>query len=117
MANVDIEIFRGANGPPVTWPFVLSIDPQVIFDFTGATARLSVYRGETLLFRIDADRDPLTIGIDIPSGKVTWMPSLAQSRLVPEGRLCRYELEYRLGGIERSFAYGYVTGRGGLNDD
>ena len=45
------------------------------------------------------------------------MPTLAESRLIPLGRVANYELERRIGATQEIVAWGSVEGLGGINAD
>jgi hypothetical protein len=55
--------------------------------------------------------------IDVPGATITWTPSLAESRLIPLGRVASYELERRIGEAQEIVAWGQVEGLGGINAD
>jgi hypothetical protein len=111
MPETDFEIRRG-NNTPVTWEFV---DAQgAAQDLAGATFVLTVaWRGALIV------KDSSDPGLEVraETGEVVWTPSLSESRMIPVGRVARYELEWRSGGKQRTWASGTVTGVGGLGGD
>jgi hypothetical protein len=108
-AVYDLEFVRGSNDPKV-FRFKNGSDAAEFTD-----VRLSVIKNEKLLFRASIGN-----GIEISdagTGEVTFTPTTQQSRLVPKGRLCRYEIELWNGDAEATWLMGSVTGIGGDNDD
>ncbi|HWJ72605.1 MAG TPA: hypothetical protein VNX29_05490 [Kaistia sp.] len=103
---VDIDVWRGNNLPPTFWPWADG--------YLGtADCQLTVWVGDEELFSA-VNGDGLTID---PYGRqFIWERTLDQSRVIPLGRIARYELEDRAGG-EATLFYGAVVGLGGLNLD
>lgn len=111
----DIEITQGNNYPPIEWIFKVSENPDVLFDLTGSTFKLRIYwPGETL--NVDSNADP-ALAIDIPTSIVSWSYTTAQSRLLPLGRIARYELERWIAATQQSVISGYVAVSPGANPD
>jgi hypothetical protein len=86
------------------WPdgYAASVDCQ-----------LTIWDGETLIVQAEGGG---AMVIDADNRRFLWNRTLAESRLVPLGRVALYELEDRLGGETTIFA-GTVIGLGGLNLD
>ncbi len=56
--------------------------------------------------------------MDAASAQVAWRPAPAEARLIPEGRIARYEWERRdASGRQGILLTGFLIGEGGLNDD
>lgn len=110
----DFVLFRGTTTPLVVQLLEVDendVETPVPFD----DVRLSVYDGDTLLFR-----KSLGDGIEVTDSgqsEVTWTPTVAESRSIPLGPVAKYELEVRDGSSQRVFLTGTITGSGGLNDD
>ena len=113
MASPVIRIWRGATRP-VAWR--LKDGDGNLFDLTGSTFQLSIAAaGVVLITKNSSNADGLAI--DVPGATVTWTPSLAESRLIPLGRVASYELERRIGAAQEIVAWGSVEGLGGINAD
>lgn len=128
MANTDgdIEIVRGENDPPQVWQFLANevaddadpVVPDDIFDLTGSVLFLTIYRLSTSEVLIDLNTtDDAHLELDIVNGKLTWTPTLAETRLLPLGRLCGYEVERRIDTSQGLMATGGVVVIGGLTSD
>lgn len=110
--EADVEVWQG-NNKPVIWRFLVVATP---FDLTGSRFLLKIKRnGRAVLSKDTNNADGLSV--DAAAGEVTWLPTLAESRLVTLGRIARYELERRIGSEQRTFVAGYAVGKGGVNDD
>jgi hypothetical protein len=68
-----------------------------------------------LLLRRNSSDGGLTL--DLATRRVTWAYTPTESRMIPLGALCRYELERWIGGTQETWVYGSVTGAGGNNVD
>ena len=113
MVSPVIRIWRGTTRP-VGWR--LKDGDGDLFDLTGSTFQLSIAAaGVVLLAKNSANADGLAI--DVPNATVTWTPTLAESRLIPLGRVASYELERRIGSAQEILAWGQVEGFGGINAD
>lgn len=113
MAPPVIRIWRGATRP-IAWR--LKTGDDNLFDLTGSSFRLSVAAaGVVLIAKNSEAADGLSI--DVPGATVTWTPTLAESRLIPLGRVSSYELERRIGSAQEILAWGQVEGLGGINAD
>jgi len=113
MANPVIKIWRGTTRP-VAWR--LKQGDGSLFDLAGSSFRLSIAAsGATLISKNSDAADGLAI--DEGAATVTYTPSLAESRLVPLGRLASYELERRIDGAQEIVAWGQIEGLGGSNAD
>lgn len=112
MASPVIRIWRGATRP-VGWR--LKDGNGDLFDLTGSSFQLSIAAAGVVLIAKNSDADGLAI--DISGATVTWTPSLAESRLIPLGRVASYELERRIGATQEIVAWGSVEGLGGINAD
>ena len=83
MACPVIRIWRGATRS-VAWR--LKDGAGDLFDLTGSTFQLSIAAaGVVLIAKNSESADGLAI--DVPGATVTWTPTLAESRLIPLGRV------------------------------
>lgn len=119
----DITVWRGANAPPVIWELLRTDIPDDqaavsddIFDLTGSVVWLTVFLADEQLIALNTD-DDATLTFDITTGRVSWSPTLDESRLVPRGRKADYELERRMAGAQEPLAAGFVIALGGHNLD
>ena len=78
--------------------------------------RLSVYKRSELLIRATLDNSQL-IESNPAEAEIEWIPTAAETRLIPKGAKARYELEVWMSGYEIVYLLGTITGIGGLNDD
>ena len=113
MASPLIRIWRGATRP-VGWR--LKDGDGNLFDLTGSTFQLSIAAAGIVLIAKSSDAAD-GLAIDVPGATVTWTPTLAESRLIPLGRVASYELERRIGTAQEIVAWGLVEGLGGINAD
>lgn len=111
----DHEIWRG-NDSPLVVRF-----PQ--FDGSGSDFVLTMrFRGAEMVRRVSTGElsmlvapHPLT---GLTATTVTWPCGHAESRLLPAGRLTRYELERQVpGGEQRTFLQGFMIVREATNVD
>lgn len=112
----DFTVQRGGSGEIAIRLRTLDEDGvRTPLDLTGNSFVLSVaWPGGSL--RRASDDDGLNL--DVATGEVAWRPSPAEARLVPEGRIARYEWERRdASGRQAILLTGFMIGEGGLNDD
>lgn len=102
----DVSLWRGNNAPAIVW--TLPEDGPL-----GAAYFLAIEAGGQLVLAADTTTGALVFDADA----LSWTPGLAESRLVPPGRVARYEIEQRADGIETTIFFGSVTGLGGINTD
>jgi len=107
-ARYNISLWRG-NSETIEFRFL---------DSSGAPDPVAV-SGSTFIFIIVDQR-----GVEIinktatPVGAVVSISmSPTETRMVPVGALCQYELERRIGTEQETWLYGQVIGMGGANDD
>lgn len=113
--QADVEIIRGNNFPPVQWQLLISENPDVILPLDGSVFRLTVVTPTTTIVK-SSDVDP-ELTIDLATSIVTWSYSTTESRLLPLGRLSRYELERLKDLTQQSVIAGYFAGKEGNNPD
>jgi hypothetical protein len=84
-------------------------------DLTGNSFVLSVAWPGGSLRRTSDDGG---LSVDAASAQVAWRPAPAEARLIPEGRIARYEWERRDASRRQGILLtGFLIGEGGLNDD
>lgn len=121
MAEAPIEIWRGANDPPVVWEF-LNADGSPC-DLTGYTFDLTLAWGDraTTGFpgaapsgEIAHSSDPIrdsslsALVIVAAAGRVTWPITRAESQAIPRLQSPTYELFGTISGRSRPWAGGAV---------
>lgn len=104
----DVSLWRGNSAPPIVWTLPEDLAP-------GAAFFLAVEADGRILLSHDTPAGTLVLNAE--AGTLTWSPGPAETRLVPEGRVARYELELRAGGVETTLFFGAMTGLGGANLD
>lgn len=106
-SRIDIDVWRGNSRPAITWPLPA--------DYTlGSTEfALTIYAGDELLLSAGIGSG---LYFDLAARSVIWDRSVADSRLIPLGRIARYELE-DMGFGEQTVFHGSVVGLGGDNID
>jgi len=117
-AKYDLTIVRGTSGP--TQGLIVRLkskDAQgnltnIPFD----DVRLSIYQRTTKLLRPSLSEGGLTVS-NATEAEITWAPSADDTRLIPEGKKSRYELEVRNAGLEVVYMIGDITGMCDINDD
>lgn len=106
-ARYDFDIWRGNNQPWVKFIFP--------FDISDSSFILRLTMEEATYTYSSEDGD---LSIDASDNSVTWPYTVAMSRQIPAGKNTQFELEkYGPGNVQQTYLYGYITGRGGLNDD
>ncbi len=103
----DIRIWRGANAPPVIF--------HLPFDIAGSIFVLTAnWRGGSLT----RSSDDGGLVLDLAAATVTWPYTAEDSLHIPVGRVTRYTFERRVpAGEERIYAFGFIIGCGGDNND
>ncbi|HEX2554260.1 MAG TPA: hypothetical protein VHL98_11190 [Microvirga sp.] len=104
---LDFSLHRGTNEPVVEWEFPPSFDVDVGWELSVS------WRGGSL--RATSEEGGLVI--DLGERVVRWAYTVAQTRLLPLGRVATYELERRTDTGQRVYATGHITVTGGLNRD
>lgn len=113
--NADIPVVRGNSHPPMQWQFLVSENPDVLFDLTGSVFKFTLnWRGGSVERSSDVDAD---LTVDYDNSILVWSYTTAQSRELPLGRLSRYEVERWIGGTQRTLVCGYVIVSEGSNPD
>lgn len=115
----DFSVWRGAsgidgnsNGLVFYW---LQSDETPV-NLSGYEFILTVNAGTTASSsQLIKKQTPGDISVDIDTAKVTCPLSVADTRLMTS--IHHYELESRIGGVERVLLYGYITAKGGANED
>jgi hypothetical protein len=112
----DMAITQGNNYPPMIWQFLVSEDPDVLFDITGSTFKLTItWPGGTPINKTSGI-DPELV-TDLTNSTLIWNYSTVQSRLLPLGRVGIYELERWAGGTQQSLVRAGVSVSAGSNPD
>ena len=110
---VDFDLWRGSNLPPVIWG--LENEDGTPFPVAGSEFVLTIRWAGGSIRKSTAASDGFAL--DAATSELAWSPTLAETRLVPLGRLSRYEVERRIGGHQDPLITGSITGKGGNNDD
>jgi len=117
-ATYDLTIRRG-NTSPIVWRFK-DADGNLL-DLTDWQFRLTVSRTRAAenSFYIEKRTSDTSaaFAVDLDAATLTWRRTLAESRLVPLGRLSVYQLERILNDEQDTIAAGAVIGVSGQNDD
>ena len=114
-ARHDLKIWIGAN---FSEDYEAINDDGTAFDLTGSELVLRILDGDgTELLRLTSASDDEIEITDDAGGEFTISMSYEQTRLMPLGRVARYELERRVSGSQESFLSGFVFAEGGDNDD
>lgn len=111
--DVKVSVWRGTNDAQ-GWEF--KTEAGGIFPLVGNEIRLRVFVDGAAVITLSTDDDDHLV-LDTDLGRLTWTPTIEESRLVPNGSLAQYEIERRIGGVERPLCAGVLEGVGGLNDD
>ncbi|HWJ72420.1 MAG TPA: hypothetical protein VNX29_04560 [Kaistia sp.] len=102
----DVSIWRGNDRPDAIWAW-----PD---GYTATTnCQLTIWVRESLVL---VAQGGAALIVDTVGRRFIWRRTVAESRLIPEGRVAQYEIEDHRGGEETIF-YGTITGLGGLNLD
>lgn len=110
----DIDVWMG-NTLSVVFQLDQDADGTPL-PLTGSTFVFRVISGGAEILRKASPSAELSV--PTPSnGKVLLELSPADTRLLPLGRIARYELERRVSTEETTMATGFLNVRGGLNDD
>jgi hypothetical protein len=112
----DFTIYRGTTDP---LSFRIS-NTDGIIPFTDIQLTISNIKAtesaDPLVRKKLSDDDPGFISDDY-SGTITWIPTPAESRLIPVGAKAKYEVELRNGTSQLIYLIGTITGAGGINAD
>jgi hypothetical protein len=112
----DMAIIRGNNHPPMIWQFLVSINPDVLFDLTGSIFKLTVrWPGGTAIVRTSGTDPDLVI--DLVTSKLTWNYAVVDTRLMPLGRVGSYELERWIDSTQQTLVKGGLSVDPGDNPD
>jgi hypothetical protein len=119
-----IDIVRGANDPPVVWQVLVNkvaCNTAPVagdrYDLTGSDLYLTVAVGTMTMISLSTVANPGRLVIDLPNSKISWAPTLAETRLLPLGAVARYELERRKAGAQTKVVAGLISVSGGINPD
>jgi hypothetical protein len=111
----DMAIIQGNNYPPMIWQFLTSENPDVLFDLTGSTFKLTVkWPGGTPIVVTSGGPE---LVIDLTNSTLTWNYSTTQSRLMPVGRVGSYELERWINATQQSLVRAGLSVDPGDNPD
>lgn len=87
-------------------------------DITGAEIVFrSTWRNNGVLRKSSVDVSSGLVITDALTGAFSLSLTPSETRLFPSGSSARYEIEMRLGGVEKSLFYGLVKAREWVNDD
>jgi hypothetical protein len=124
ITDSDIIIIQGENDPPDIRQYLVNDIPDTqepvpadLFDFTGSTVYLTITdKGQTLIAK-NTTADAASIAVDAGTAKVTWTPTLAETRALPVGRLARFGYEWRNGAQQGALSSGFVNVKVSPNSD
>jgi phosphoribosylpyrophosphate synthetase len=89
-----MRITRGINDPVVSYRFMLSFEPREVFNLSGRDVYLIIaWRGLTIEKNSIANSDVMVVSPN--DGEVTWRPTIAETLLLPMGRIAKYRFEWR----------------------
>lgn len=117
-ASYNFTVVRGSSGPTQGLKVRLKAKEtdgslsNIVFD----DVRLSISSKGVLLLRATIGNAKLIV-TDPTQAEVAWVPTAADTRLIPLGQKSFYELEVRNGIYETVYMIGEIIGVGGLNDD
>lgn len=111
-AQYDIAISRGSTKPDLVWRMMSAGQP---FNGSGSEFVLTIKSGGNTIRKSTVDADGLTY--DNATGRLRWVRTLAESRLVGLGKVGRYEIERRIAGNQSPLVEGAVTGKDSVSDD
>jgi predicted pyridoxine 5'-phosphate oxidase superfamily flavin-nucleotide-binding protein len=109
----DLSIWRG-NNPPIAWRFRNA--DQTLFDVSGSRFVMDISIRSVSRFRKDTDVNDNFV-VDAAASTLTWAITVAESRLIPEGRIADYEIERWIGNEQLTLISGKLIGLGGKNFD
>ena len=112
----DIPITQGNNYPPAMWQFLISENPDQIFDLSGSVFKLRVSWPGGVDINKSSDVDP-DLTVDLTTSILSWNYGTATSRLLPLGRIARYELERWINATQQSLVTGRFVVSPGANPD
>ena len=105
-----VDFPRGSNSP---FTFTFEDDEgQLLLDGSELRLTIKTDRGVTFTLSTDEDDNLIIDGTDL-----VWTPTLAESRLIPEGNRTKWEIERRILDTQEIWGVGRFNGVGGLNDD
>jgi hypothetical protein len=111
----DMAIVQGNNYPPMIWQFLVSENPDVLFDLTGSMFKLTVkWPGGTPIVE---STPAAALVINLTNSTLTWNYSVAQSRSMPVGRVGIYELERWSSATQQTLVRAGVSVVAGDNPD
>ena len=110
----DFDLVRGTTSPFV-FQLKTTDDAGAETNMPYEDVRLTLYANGEFLFRKSLAED--TLESDSDNAEIMWTPTVEESRLIPQGRNTRYEVEVRYAGGQEVYLVGAITGLGGLNDD
>ncbi len=112
----DFTVHRGGTGEIAIR--LSTVDPTGVrtpIDLTGSSFVLSVVWHGGALRKASVDGG---LTVQPATAEVAWRPPPSEARLIPEGRIARYEWEQRdASGRQQILLVGFMIGEGGLNDD
>lgn len=112
----DVLIFAGNDYPPARWQFLASEDPDVPFPIEGSDFYLTIVWGNQSI-NLNTIQNSADLVIDPSISMLTWHYTIEQSRLLPKGRIARYELERRIMDTQQDWIAGRIVVDLGDNAD
>jgi hypothetical protein len=112
-ASYDLPLWRG-NNPQQVFRFR---DAEGLFVLTDERFILTVtYRG-ALILKKDTATSGSSFAIDTDASTLTWSPTVDETRMLPLGRVAKWELEKWKDGVQVTLLAGALIVSGGDNVD
>lgn len=112
-SKYDIDVWRGNT---LSRTFRLKNPDGSLLDLTGSTFVFRAINGSAELLRAESPTTELSVPTPA-NGEVVLALAPADTRLLPDGKTARYELERRVGAEQTTILYGYLNVASWANDD
>jgi hypothetical protein len=108
--TVDFHFRRNSNEPAIAWD--LEAEDGAKADLSGYEVELIIVWRELRIVKNSGDNNGLVIDRD--TSRVTWTPTLEESRKIPAARSSVYELYGTSSSTRIPLVTGYLIGSGGI---
>lgn len=113
-SKLDIEVWKGNT---LSRTFRLKAEGGSLVDLNGSVFVFRVVNKAAEIIRyVSASADELSVPTP-ENGEVVLLMPVADTRLLPDGAVARYELERRVGTEQTTVLYGSLVVKGWANDD